>query len=196
MPSANEFWKRANFMVVHLDSIITTKYVFFSLSLKTWKTKREWFLYSQPPLPPTQMNNKKKTLHPVLSPTSTSINADSFIPASYNDDKTKGYVIFLIWNNKTAVWSKKGTEEERDSSSQQRPCHMIDPPVLFSVCRIWHPCCLNSFRNSNEINTMINLLSVLTQTWLLITIFFLLFVNIQFVEIPTAAQTWLNKNWK
>ena len=144
-----------------------------------------------------KMNNKKKPLHPVLSPISTSINADSFIPSSYNDGKTKGYVTFFLnWNNKTAVWSKKGTEEERDCSSQQRPCHMIDPPVPSSVCRIWHPCCLNSFRNSNEINRMINLLSVLTQRWLLITIFYLLFVNIRFVEIPAAAPTWLNRNWK
>ena len=39
---------------------------------------------------------------------------------------------FLNRNNKNAVWSKKGTEEKHDCSSQQRPCHMIDPSSSLS----------------------------------------------------------------
>jgi len=200
MPSENEFWKRANVMVAHLDSIITTNYVFFSLSLTKLEKQsaNDFYIGNLLCLPHSLKMNNKKTPSSSLV-THFHIYKCRFIYTSILQrwqNKRPCHFFFLNWNNKSAAWSKKGTEEERDSSSQQRPCHMVDPPVPFSVCRIWHPCCLSSFRNSNEINTMIHLLSVLTQRRILITIFFLLFVNMRFAEIPAAAPTWLNKSWK
>jgi hypothetical protein len=52
----------------------------------------------------------------------------SFIPASYNDDKTKGYAFFSNWNNKNGAWSKQRAQT-KITIVPAGNCHVMRQPA-------------------------------------------------------------------